>query len=161
MLHVRSKCMCLIVGNFQEVQVLRFYPYNHSNYWFFPAGQGLLIIVVGLVVRLTIAFLATFGNKFRWRTMIFIAISWIPKATVQVSQCSSKCTSGQCMYLWYDNHTPYTQPYLVCYISHKPLSLWCCLCHRVVVMIFLSLNGRAIDLHVCICIHWFSSKNSE
>ena len=36
-------------------------------------------------MRLTVAFLATLGNKFQWRTMVFIAISWIPKATVQVN----------------------------------------------------------------------------
>ena len=55
--------------------------------YYFSTGQGLLIIVIGLVVRLTVAFLAMFGNKFRWRTMVFIAISWIPKATVQVNEC--------------------------------------------------------------------------
>lgn len=58
----------------------------------FTSGQGLLIIFIGLTVRFIASFLSTFGNKFRWRTMIFIAVSWIPKATVQVSQVKCLCT---------------------------------------------------------------------
>jgi len=47
-------------------------------------GQGVGLILVGLVVRLSISFVVVLGNHFRWAEMVFVAIAWLPKATVQV-----------------------------------------------------------------------------
>ena len=82
------------------ISVLK-WGYEDNRIWFF-LGQGILIIAVGLIVRSIVSFLASFGNKFRWLTMVFIAVSWIPKATVQVRRLlhfaiethSSVCTVG-------------------------------------------------------------------
>ena len=43
------------------------------------------MICVGLVFRLTVAVIAVTGNKFTIKEKAFVAISWLPKATVQVS----------------------------------------------------------------------------
>ena len=45
----------------------------------------MLLIFVGLTVRLTIAVLAVTGYKFTVKEKVFVAFSWLPKATVQVS----------------------------------------------------------------------------
>jgi len=47
-------------------------------------GQGIGLILVGLVVRLTVSFIVVLGNRFRWSELAFVAIAWLPKATVQV-----------------------------------------------------------------------------
>lgn len=47
-------------------------------------GQGIALILIGLVVRLSVSFTVVLGNHFRWAEMVFIAIAWLPKATVQV-----------------------------------------------------------------------------
>ena len=55
---------------------------------FFPsrvcAGQGVGLILVGLVVRLSVSFVVVLGNHFRWAEVVFVAVAWLPKATVQV-----------------------------------------------------------------------------
>ena len=50
----------------------------------YSEGQGVVLIVVGLVLRTVASFLSSLGNKFSLKEMIFISIAWIPKATVQV-----------------------------------------------------------------------------
>lgn len=49
-----------------------------------PAGNGIGLILVGLTVRLAISYIVVLGNHFSWTEMGFVAIAWIPKATVQV-----------------------------------------------------------------------------
>ena len=48
-------------------------------------GQGIVLIVSGLVLRVVVSFLAVLGNGFNLKEMLFVAIAWLPKATVQVS----------------------------------------------------------------------------
>lgn len=48
-------------------------------------GRTIGILGVGLVVRLTVAVLAVTGHKFTWKEKVFVAISWLPKATVQAA----------------------------------------------------------------------------
>ncbi|KHN88660.1 Sodium/hydrogen exchanger 9B1 [Toxocara canis] len=43
------------------------------------------VICVGLMSRIFAAFCATFGAKFKWKERMFIALAWIPKATVQAA----------------------------------------------------------------------------
>ena len=47
-------------------------------------GKAVLVILCGLIVRVTVAVLAVTGNKFTIKEKIFIGFSWLPKATVQV-----------------------------------------------------------------------------
>ena len=48
------------------------------------SGQGILLICIGLVARLIVSVIAVTGNGFTIKEKIFIAIAWLPKATVQV-----------------------------------------------------------------------------
>lgn len=48
-------------------------------------GQGVLLIMVGLTLRVAASFFVVLGNGFTLRERILIAIAWLPKATVQVS----------------------------------------------------------------------------
>ena len=43
-----------------------------------------MIIITGLIVRVTVAVIVVTGNKFNVKEKVFIAFSWLPKATVQV-----------------------------------------------------------------------------
>ena len=54
---------------------------------------SLFIVSVGLLFRLVAAFLVTSGtNNFTFYERVFIAIAWIPKATVQAAMCSVPLT---------------------------------------------------------------------
>ena len=46
---------------------------------------GLVTIAAGLVVRVFTSGLVTWGGGFNLKERLFIALSWLPKATVQVS----------------------------------------------------------------------------
>ena len=47
-------------------------------------GQGIVLIVVGLVLRVIVSFLVVLGNGFTIKEMLLVAVAWLPKATVQV-----------------------------------------------------------------------------
>ena len=47
-------------------------------------GQGVGLIVTGLILRLSISFIVVLGNGFNWLEMCFVSVAWLPKATVQV-----------------------------------------------------------------------------
>ena len=49
------------------------------------------LILVGLTVRLATSFIVLCGNHFSVTEMGFVALSWIPKATVQVCVCRCVC----------------------------------------------------------------------
>jgi len=49
---------------------------------------GLIILVCGLLVRLPSAYFSCFGTKLTKKEKLFVAISWIPKATVQAALSS-------------------------------------------------------------------------
>ena len=44
-----------------------------------------LVITVGLIFRVAASFLCTFGSNLNWREMLFVAVAWSPKATVQAA----------------------------------------------------------------------------
>jgi Kef-type K+ transport system membrane component KefB len=46
---------------------------------------ALLAVMCGMLLRVCMAFTATYGAGFNLKTRIFIALSWIPKATVQAA----------------------------------------------------------------------------
>ena len=50
----------------------------------FVTGYGLAVLAIGLVFRSIAAYLIVFGLKLTFREKLFIAIVWLPKATVQV-----------------------------------------------------------------------------
>ena len=52
----------------------------------FQTGQGILLVLIGVVVRIAIALIVTLGNGFSLKEKAFITIAWLPKATVQVSE---------------------------------------------------------------------------
>uniref|UniRef100_A0A914P4Y3 Cation/H+ exchanger domain-containing protein n=1 Tax=Panagrolaimus davidi TaxID=227884 RepID=A0A914P4Y3_9BILA len=47
--------------------------------------QSLAVLIIGLVVRCIVAALAVTGTNLNLREKIFVAISWLPKATVQAA----------------------------------------------------------------------------
>ena len=49
------------------------------------AGKGLLVLFVGLLVRGAVAFLAAGGGHLGGRERVFMAVAWMPKATVQAA----------------------------------------------------------------------------
>ena len=46
---------------------------------------GLVILVIGLTVRLVVTYLSASANHFNTRERLFVALAWIPKATVQAA----------------------------------------------------------------------------
>jgi len=51
-------------------------------------GLGLAVLCIGLVIRIITSFLVVFGLGLTLREQLFVAIAWLPKATVQVSGTS-------------------------------------------------------------------------
>jgi len=51
----------------------------------FLKGMGIVSLVVSLVIRLITNYLGLLGNELNLKERLFIAIAWLPKATVQVS----------------------------------------------------------------------------
>jgi hypothetical protein len=51
-------------------------------------GRGIAILVVGMIPRLLMVFLVVSRNNLERKEKIFLMLSWIPKATVQVKQGS-------------------------------------------------------------------------
>ena len=47
-------------------------------------GLGIATLLIGLTVRIAISMLAVTGAKLNLKEKIFVAIAWLPKATVQV-----------------------------------------------------------------------------
>lgn len=47
-------------------------------------GWGLLALIVGLTLRVATSFVVVMGASFTVWERLFIAIAWLPKATVQV-----------------------------------------------------------------------------
>jgi len=50
-------------------------------------GLGLAVLGIGLVLRLITSFFIVMGLGLSLRERLFVAIAWLPKATVQVSSC--------------------------------------------------------------------------
>ncbi|XP_041842141.1 sodium/hydrogen exchanger 9B2 isoform X2 [Melanotaenia boesemani] len=48
-------------------------------------GLGMACICTGLVVRLLVTFLLVHAGGFNWKEKVFIAVAWLPKATVQAA----------------------------------------------------------------------------
>ena len=48
-------------------------------------GWGLLVLTAGLVARSAAAFLAVGGGNNSPRERVFVALAWLPKATVQAN----------------------------------------------------------------------------
>ena len=47
-------------------------------------GFGFVCIIVGLVLRMLVASVVPWGLKFKKKEKAFVAVTWIPKGTVQV-----------------------------------------------------------------------------
>ena len=50
-------------------------------------------LVISLVIRLVTTYLGLLGNDLNLKERLFISISWLPKATVQVNQRRSLADS--------------------------------------------------------------------
>jgi len=48
-------------------------------------GYGAVVMLISLIVRIATTFFAVMTPKFTWRDRLFLALSWIPKATVQAA----------------------------------------------------------------------------
>ena len=53
---------------------------------FYFIGRGTAVIAVGLIPRLAAVYLVVSRNNFTRKEKLFIVLSWIPKATVQVPE---------------------------------------------------------------------------
>ena len=51
----------------------------------YTLGRGMATLAVGLVLRILVTYAVVFGNELKVKEKIFIALSWLPKATVQVN----------------------------------------------------------------------------
>lgn len=49
------------------------------------AGYGILALVIGLLIRTLVAFLSVFCTRLSVRERLFVALTWLPKATVQAA----------------------------------------------------------------------------
>ena len=52
--------------------------------FFFVQGRGIATLAIGLVLRILVTYSVLFGNNLNVKEKLFIALSWLPKATVQV-----------------------------------------------------------------------------
>ena len=50
-------------------------------------------LVISLVIRLVSTYLGLLGNDLNLKERLFISISWLPKATVQVNQIRNQADS--------------------------------------------------------------------
>lgn len=50
-------------------------------------------LVISLVIRLVTTYLGLLGNDLNLKERLFISISWLPKATVQVNQIRNQADS--------------------------------------------------------------------
>lgn len=50
-------------------------------------GLGIACLSIGLVIRLLVTFLLVHFGGFNLKEKLFIAVAWLPKATVQVCVC--------------------------------------------------------------------------
>ncbi|XP_028396139.1 sodium/hydrogen exchanger 9B2-like [Dendronephthya gigantea] len=48
-------------------------------------GRGIATLVIGLILRVFVTYLVTFGNDLKLKERLFICIAWLPKATVQAA----------------------------------------------------------------------------
>jgi len=48
-------------------------------------GMGIVSLLISLIIRLIATYLGLLGNDLNLKERLFIAIAWLPKATVQVS----------------------------------------------------------------------------
>lgn len=55
--------------------------------WCLCSGLGLGCISIGLVIRVLVTFLLVHFGGFNLKEKVFIAVAWLPKATVQVRMC--------------------------------------------------------------------------
>lgn len=49
------------------------------------AGMGIASLVISLIIRLITTYLGLLGNDLNLKERLFIAIAWLPKATVQAA----------------------------------------------------------------------------
>jgi len=47
-------------------------------------GLGLAVLFIGLVLRVIVSFFVVMGLRLTIREQLFVALAWLPKATVQV-----------------------------------------------------------------------------
>jgi len=50
-------------------------------------GKAVGIVVLGVIVRTIVAYFATAGTALKFKERLFIALAWLPKATVQAAFC--------------------------------------------------------------------------
>lgn len=58
---------------------------------FSSLGLGIASLLIALLVRILFTFVCVLCAGFTMREKIFIALAWMPKATVQVCQCWNTC----------------------------------------------------------------------
>ena len=48
-------------------------------------GYGLAVLAIGLTIRIIVSYLAVMGGDLSLKERIFVALAWLPKATVQAA----------------------------------------------------------------------------
>ena len=46
-------------------------------------GYGLLVLTIGLSIRVAVSFFSVLGGGLTTKERLFVALAWLPKATVQ------------------------------------------------------------------------------
>ena len=50
-------------------------------------GYGLAVLAIGLTIRIIVSYLSVLGGDLTTKERIFVALAWLPKATVQAALC--------------------------------------------------------------------------
>lgn len=61
---------------------------NFKNIPSSSIGKSILVVVIGSVARLSIAFTVTYRSTLSLKERVFVSLAWLPKATVQAALCS-------------------------------------------------------------------------
>ena len=69
----------------------------HVFVFSFLKGMGIVSLGISLVIRLITTYLGLLGNDLNLKERLFIAIAWLPKATVQVSLLARSFRSHLCL----------------------------------------------------------------
>ena len=60
----------------------------------FIPGLGIVTLAIGLVARSLVSITVTTGTGFNWKERVFVTLTWLAKATVQVGGVVSKVVCG-------------------------------------------------------------------
>lgn len=90
-----SFCLLLFFGPNNVLRLFRHprsccTPFQVSELDMDTVGYGVLTLAAGLVFRVIVSFFSVMGGGLNLKERLFVALAWLPKATVQVSVLAHK-----------------------------------------------------------------------